>query len=94
MAFLIAAVFGFWLFGLDQQDEMATLTLRRRPDFSVLLAVKAPEQRFSQQFEKVLIVDTLIAKLGSRDVVRTTPLLKLLSGWVIRFVDPKNAVPG
>jgi O-antigen/teichoic acid export membrane protein len=44
VAFLIAAAFGFWLVGLDQEDKMAILALRRRPDFSVLPARKAPEQ--------------------------------------------------
>jgi O-antigen/teichoic acid export membrane protein len=45
VAFLIAAAFGFWLVGLDQEDKMAILALRRRSDFPVLPARGAPGQR-------------------------------------------------
>jgi hypothetical protein len=46
IAFLITATLGFWLLGLDHEDKMAIVALRRRQsDVPVLPARKAPEQR-------------------------------------------------
>ena len=46
MAFLITAGLGLWLLGLEHEDKMAVIALRRqRSDVSVLPARKASEQR-------------------------------------------------
>jgi O-antigen/teichoic acid export membrane protein len=45
IAFLITATLGFWMVGLDHEDKVALIALRRRQsDVSVLPAGKAPEQ--------------------------------------------------
>jgi O-antigen/teichoic acid export membrane protein len=46
IVFLITATLGFWLLGLDHEDKIAIIALRRRQsDVSVLPAGTAPEQR-------------------------------------------------
>jgi hypothetical protein len=46
IAFLFTATLGLWLLGLDHEDKMTMIALRRRQsDVSVLLAGKTSEQR-------------------------------------------------